>query len=184
MIPDTLRAQGKPTDRSAPDGTSAVGPARVVKIEGSELLLETSRGLRRARLALAYPYQPVPGDILLAVDGEPAYVIGVLQGRGRTRLRFEGDLEIRTDGRLRLTGVQGIDLVGNRVRVRADRFEVTARAVFERVIKSYRWIRETAQLHAGRLRQVIDGSSTLRAERIFDTAEKNVKIDAEQIHLG
>ncbi len=51
-------------------------------------------GVMWARMAMAVPYKPEPGDEVLVICNEPphAYVIGVLQGHGTTTLQVPADL--------------------------------------------------------------------------------------------
>lgn len=168
----------------APVSRAPAIPATVRRVLDDEVEVEAGGELFLARLALTSPFQPEPDDVLLVLRGDPNYAIGVLSRRGRARLSVPGDLELRAGGTLRLTGVVALELRSADVRVRADRFEVAARHAYERVIRSYRWVREAAQLSAGRVRTLVAGVSTLRARRIVEHAEEDVKIDGDQIHLG
>lgn len=161
-----------------------LGPATVTAVEADRVRLDRDGGERWARLALSTPYRPEPGDVVLAIGEEDVYVIGVLRGRGKTVLRAAGDLEIRADGRVSIAGGAGVEVTGPDVTIRADRFETVARAAFERFVDCYRWVKELFQTRTGRSRTVVEGHSTLRAERIVETATKDVKIDGEKIHLG
>src|SRR5579863_1161814 len=77
-----------------------LGPAPVVRVEGSDVVVELPSGaLVRAALAFAFPYAPAAGDVLLVIGKDDAhYAIGVLQGQGRTTLTFPGDVELRAEG--------------------------------------------------------------------------------------
>ena len=81
--------------RIEPAAADFLGPAEVVEVQGDEVVVELRGGEpARAALALAAPYEPVAGDVLLVIgkDGEH-YAIGVLRGSGKTALRVQGDLE-------------------------------------------------------------------------------------------
>ena len=52
------------------------------------------------------------------------------------------------------------------------------------VMKVWRRVRQTFQLRAGRVRQVVEEGYSLRAGRIVERARKDVKIDGERIDLG
>lgn len=125
-------------------------------------------------------------DLVLALGPEDGvvFVVGVLQGRGQTRLRMEGDLEIEASGKLNLRGFKGVSVEGSHVAVNADRYEVTARSMIERLGNVYRWAKGTILTFAGRTRTVVEKSATLTAGRIVEKAKHDVVIDGEQVKLG
>ena len=162
------------------------GPAIVLEIEPACLKLQLPGGEVRAELALAYPYRPQPGDLVLALgapDGD-LYVVGVLRGKGRTCLSVEGDLQVEASGRLTLRGQAGVTLEGERVSIAAERYELSARSVIERFGNVYRWASGAIVTCAGRMRTVVERSATLAAGRIVQKAKQDVVIDGEQIRLG
>lgn len=161
-----------------------VAPATVLDVGDGEVSLQREGGVASAKLALAYPYQPEAGDVVLVLGADELYVVGVLHGRGRTRLCVSGDLDIRADGILRLEAGREVRVLSPRVAVRADRIETIARSAFERVVSCYRWVREVLETRAGRSRTLVEGQYSVAAERIVERAEKHVKIDGKQIHLG
>ena len=165
--------------------TTRFGPARITAVRSETVFVATRTGEREAVLALALPYLPVAGDVALILeDDERAYIIGILAGRGRTTLEVGGDLILRAAGTVRIQGARGIDLESPRLAFRADRIEASARVLFEHFVSCYRWVKDTVQTQAGRIRTNVEGSATMSAERILESAEKEVKIDARQIHLG
>lgn len=162
------------------------GPAVVLEVGPSSLKLQLPGRETTAELALAYPYQPQPNDLVLALgaaDGD-VYVVGVLQGKGRTRLSVQGDLQIEASGRLRLRGAAGVGIEGEQVAVTADRYELSARSVIERVGNVYRWATGVIATFAGRTRTVVEHNATLSAGRIVEKAKQDVVIDGERIRLG
>lgn len=162
------------------------GPAIVLEVGPSSLRLQLPAREARAELALGYPYQPQPNDLVLALgaaDGD-VYVVGVLQGRGRTRLTVEGDLHITASGRLTLQGGESVSIEGERVAVNAERYELAARSVVERLGSAYRWATGVIMTCAGRTRTVVDQNATLSAGRIVQKARQDVVIDGEKIRLG
>jgi hypothetical protein len=162
-----------------------VGPASVRSVEGGTVKLALPSGAADAELAVAFPYAPQRGDIVLVLaTAESAYIIGVLKAIGPTRLDLPGDVVVRAGGRLRLAAGDAVEIESPDVRIRADRVETTARAVFERVKDAYRWAQDVVQTTAGRVRTLVSGTATLQAERIVETATKDVKIDGERINLG
>jgi hypothetical protein len=163
---------------------SGVQPATVLAIAGDRLRLKTDEGDVWGHMALAYPYQPVRGDVLLVAGEEPCYVIGVLRGSGRTVLSVQGDLELRATGQVAIASSRSIRLEAPDISIRGDRFEVAVRAAFERFMDCYRDVKNCLHLTAGRTRTVVEESYDLQAGQITQIAEKTVVIDGREIHLG
>jgi hypothetical protein len=161
-----------------------VGPATVRALRNDRVILLTPSGETEAELALAYPYHPVPGDIVLTLAGEKVYVIGVLRGQGKTTLSMAGNVEIRAGGSLDLVAERAVTIRSPQVTLRADRLETVARAAFERFVDSYRWVKDLYQVAAGRSRLLVDGTTTVQAERIVERARQDVSIDGSRINLG
>ena len=161
-----------------------VGPASVRGVDGARVLLSLPSGEGEAELALAYPYSPKKGDVGLVFGREELYVIGVLHAQGATRISLPGDVVLEAGGKLKLKSADAVEIESPQVRIRADRFETVARAVFERVMDAYRWASGVIQTSAGRTRTLVSGTATLQAERISETATKDVRIDGERINLG
>jgi hypothetical protein len=63
-----------------------LGPASVLRLEGSDVVAELPEGAEvRVALAFAFPYAPAEGDVLLVIGKDEAYyAIGVLQGSGES----------------------------------------------------------------------------------------------------
>ncbi len=161
-----------------------LGPATVLGREGDDLRLQTPAGERRARLALAYPYDPEPGDVVLIIGEEEAYVIGVLRGRGVSTVSVPGDLRVEAGGTVRIQGGRGVEVDGPRVAVRGETLSLEAKRLFTRAGRAYQWVREALSTVAGRVRLVSRGAVSVRGKRIVEFAEKDVKIDGKQVHLG
>jgi Protein of unknown function (DUF3540). len=173
-------------DQQPLTGGMYCGPATVLEAGPSALKLLLPGQEARAELALAYPYQPQVNDLVLALgspDGD-MYVVGVLQGKGRTRLCVEGDLELEARGRLELRGHAGVRIEGEHVSVSAGRYELSARSVIERLGNVYRWATGVITTYATRTRTVVEESATLAAGRIVEKAKADVTIDGERIRLG
>lgn len=162
----------------------AVTPATVLEIKDGRLLLQMPQRQAWAALALAYPYAPEVGDVLLAIGDEDVYVIGVIEGRGKTRFEAPADVEIHARGRLTLSGARGVKVRGPQVEVEAHKLELIAREAFERFVDVYRLATGTVQTSAQRMRTLVSGASTLQAENIVEQAEKEVRIDGQHINLG
>jgi len=161
-----------------------LSPASVVAAEEHYLCLRRGDRVIRARLALGYAYTFQPGDIVLTIGHEDVYVIGVLVGRGKTRLRVAGDLEISAEGMVDIIAGREIRLRSPKVTTVADRIHRFARTSFDHLSDWYVRLKDTLDLRAGRTTTRIEGSHTLWAECIVERAEKQVKIDGSSIQLG
>ncbi len=71
-----------------------------------------------------------------------------------------------------------------RVRTRARTVEVEAESLVERVGTLTRWVRDLAQLRAGRLRSIVTGSWISRSGRADLRSKDTFKVDGDRIHLG
>jgi hypothetical protein len=173
-------------DVFAAEYKSYLGPATVLHCAPGRLKIELPAEQAWATSALPVPYQPVAGDIVLAIghSGE-WYVIGLLKGSGPTVLTVPGDFEVRAPrGRICLSASTGVELRSDEVRVTTRRLEMLAHTVFERFSDATRWVKGTFQLRSGRLRTRVEGTYDLGADRIVERASKDVKIDGTKIHLG
>lgn len=161
-----------------------IGPATVTAIDGRAVTLDDS-GPRAALAVLGYA--PRPGDqVLVARDGDRAWVIGVLAAlrpaeeedetrlerdptTGRTVLHSRGDLDVSTDGALRLRAARGVEIATDRtVSVDADALRATA-ARTELRSKEARLVASHATLVADTARRVA-GVLETRAGRIVERA--------------
>ena len=163
-----------------------LGPAKVLAAAGNRARLEVLDEPIWAVLALASPYRPAAGDLVLAIAQAGAwYVIGVIEGQGKTMLSVPGDLEISAPrGRIEISAARGVRLKSAEVSLVADRLEVAARSVFERFGEATRWVKAAFQLRAGRMRTCVEQDYDLMADRIVQRAEHDVRIDGSKIHLG
>jgi hypothetical protein len=163
-----------------------LSPARVVRAEGNRVQLELSDGLTWAVVALAYPYEVECGDRVLAIGQDEAwYVIGVLHGSGKTSMTVPGDLCLRAPfGAIELIAGDSVKIKSPAVQIMAGKLELLARSVFERFANATRWVTETFQIRSGRLRTRVNGTYDIKAERILERAEGDVKINGRQIKLG
>jgi hypothetical protein len=165
----------------------ALGPATVLEITGGttgSLLLETAAGLGWARMALAYPYSPCKGDVVLVIGDTDLYVIGVLSAQNSTRLEFAGNVRLRASGMLQIEAGQGISVSAPCVRIQAGRLELLAHKVVERFFDSVCWVKNTLRVTAGRQRVNVEEDSLLRAARITGIAREDIRLDGKRIKLG
>lgn len=163
---------------------TAVSPATVLEIRDGRLLLQLPQRQATAALALAYPYAPAVGDVVLAIGDEDVYVIGVIAGRGKTRFEAPADLELHARGALRLSSDDAVEVRAPQVQVKADKLEFVAREAFERFVNVYRWAKGVVQNSAQRIRTLVSGPLTVQAQDIVEQAENEVRIDGKHINLG
>jgi hypothetical protein len=168
----------------APSGMPLVGSAEVVRAGGTHATVRFGGREVEARLALAFLYQPVPGDQVVVVGGEEHFIVGVLAGRGTVRLAAPADLELSAQGEVRIAGAKGVRLRGPRLTVAVEKMEVVAQIVVERTTRALRWARDLVETRAGRSRTIVEGACTTRAGDIVGTARGIVKFDGDKIHLG
>lgn len=164
--------------------TSYLGPARVQRVRGEHVDILLPEGPVKARLALAVPYDPRPGDVVLVIGELDFYVIGVLKGTGRVTLDAPGDLVLRAGGKVSISGQRALELTAPQVTIRADRFESIAQEAFQRFMNSYTWVKGVVQITTGRLRTLVEHTASLSADSIVERARKDVSIDGEKIRLG
>ena len=167
--------------------TDYLGPARVTEVAGGAITAALPDGTAvRARMALAFPYRPAPGDSLLLVGRDGAfYVIGVLQGAGETVLSFAGGVEVRAEGGpLRLTSDQAVELCAPEVSVDAGSVRIFAEAAVEKLGTLYRHVRGLFRARAGESETLVDGSALTRAKSATILTDEHTTINGKQIHLG
>jgi hypothetical protein len=168
------------------ESTVYLGPARVIETMSGRLRLALPECEAWAISAIGYPYDPQVGDKILAISqGEDYFVIGVLQGTGVTTFTAPGDIQILApNGKIDLVSTKGISVRGPSVTIQAISLEFRAKKIIEKFVNAHRWIKETLQVHAGRVRTLVDSSYCVKAEKIVERAKKTVHIDGEKIHLG
>jgi hypothetical protein len=166
--------------------SARIGPALILKAEARRVLLGVDGEEAWADLALGFPYRPAVGDTVLALGQESRwYVIGVLQGRGVTSFAAPADLELSApNGSIALKAAEGVRIEAPQVALKADRLELAARSVFERFVQAYRRVAGVFQVRAGRVRTVVEEAWDLRAGRIAERADADVRIDGDKIYLG
>lgn len=164
-----------------------LGPAVVIEVRGRKVEIELPGGEHRiATLALAYLYEPVPGDVLLVI-GKPAgwYGIGVLHAAGRAVLAFHGDVDVRSvDGTLTLSGAKGVKVEGAEVEVHTRKLKMVADAVVQRFTSVYQRVSDLLNVHAGKSHTVVDGTSVAQSESATILTKDTMTINGKEIHLG
>lgn len=108
----------------------------------------------------------------------------------RNRVRLEGEEACihagRGDFRFAEMCYTGKRFIGNVVHASfiMRRMESTVRTLVSRARNVYQKVDELAQLKAGRVRALVQGSYHMKAEHTIMKAEKDYKVNADQIHLG
>jgi len=179
--------------------------AYLVRLDNGEYL-----SARRAGGCLLVP--EIGDKVLIADNGSRAFILIVLsreEERGRVTLPETCEVaggEINFTGRkgmaweaprVTLTGIvgearfQGLSLFSRWCDVRSRKIvavaEIWDRVVgrlTERIRDSYRRIENAEQTTAGRIRTIVRGRFSLKAENADINATEDVKIDGKQIHLG
>lgn len=188
--PSTRTAQSQPTLPSvAAEPTTYLGPARVVRANGRELIVQLEQDDGRqvtVTPAFTFPYRPAVGDTLLVL-GQPRrnFAVGVIAGARPAALVFEGDADVRAvNGSLRLTSDRAIELRAPRVTVRAGLVRTIAERCVEKFDGMRRWVRGLLAVRAGESRRLIDGDDTTRCQNSTTLAKGSVKIDGDHLNLG
>jgi len=70
------------------------------------------------------------------------------------------------------------------VKITAGKLEFIAKRIFEHFTDATRWVKDTWQIRAGRLRSDVEDDYQLKANRIIERAKADVRIDGDKIHLG
>lgn len=164
-----------------------LGPGLVVAVEPHETEVEIRGGERvRARMALAFPYAPEPGDELLVIGrGEDHYVIGVLRGTGRVALTFQGAVDVRAQGGpLTLSSDQAVAIRGPELEVEAGKLRMIAGSAVQKFTSLYQRVREALSVHAGQSHTVVDDRSFMTAKNASIVTEEAMNINGSEIHLG
>jgi hypothetical protein len=170
-----------------------LGPARVHAMEGGTPVVTIAGREVRARLALAFPYEPSEGDELLVIsrgDGTPsapraAYVIGVLESKGGIALRFMGDVRIQAvGGKLELEGDEGVRVRGKSIDLVANKVKTLADSIVERANDVYRRVKDTLSEHSGEKRVLVDGALSTRAETAATATSGVITMNGKEIHLS
>ncbi|MBL8736754.1 MAG: DUF3540 domain-containing protein [Planctomycetes bacterium] len=166
--------------------TSYLGPATAIAVETGRALVMLPTAKAWATLALASGYTPAVGDVLLVIGkDETFYVIGVVAGRGQTKLVAHGDLEIQAPhGRIDLLARDGVTLRGGLVQIVAKTWETVAETVRQRFGELCCQVKGVLRTRAKRSETEVEDVHHTHAGRIVQHADKDVSIDGEKIHLG
>ena len=140
----------------------------------------------RARMATPLPYEPCAGDTVLVIgDAAGHYVIGVLDGRGRTVLELHGDVDLRAlGGTLSLQSDRAVRIDAPEVEVLARKLRTVADAVVSTMGSLRQRIASLYSVHAQQIHTVADGTSVAQARSTTILSEDKVTINGKAVHLG
>jgi Protein of unknown function (DUF3540) len=162
-----------------------LGPAVVTSLDGERVTVVFAGATHHSRLALGYAYQPLAGDLVLIIlQEDDAYIIGVLSGRGTTTLTAHGDLTIAApNGRIQLQAGNGIALAAPKVEVQAQAIEMTAVSLGQRVQSAFLAVTDLLHITAGQRQTRIAGTSMETTERSYHRSDKEVVIQGESVSI-
>ena len=168
-------------------GAVELGPATVISVEAAGVWLRLRDGRRtHATFAMTLPYAAEEGDIVLAIgDGRETWVIGIVQGRGKTALRLQGDVEVHAvGGKLELTGDRGVTVKGPEVGLVAKDLRFVASSIVQKTETLYHRVRDLFSVHAKRTHTVVDETAFSKAKSQTMLTEDAMTINGKQINLG
>lgn len=173
--------------------------------DGATWLVAGEGGLVRAPCARSCLAEPQLGDrVLVTAEGDEAYILAILAGPGEVRIAVEGGLTIAAGRQLSLespqivTRAEEADFRIARLKVSSLRLEATfehAKMTVERlhalatdllaeIGNSVRRVAGLEQVSAGQLDHRAKDTASLHARFTSVTADKDVRIDGDQIHMG
>ncbi|HEY1692684.1 MAG TPA: DUF3540 domain-containing protein [Polyangiaceae bacterium] len=164
-----------------------LGPARVTAVSPHEVVVALpDGGTAHAGLAFTLPYTPAVGDVLLVIGrGAANYAIGVIEGRGQTKLSFEGDVELEsTNGTVRLAGARGVEVRAPSFEVHTDALRMFAREVAQTFDSLRQRVRSVLRVHAGEVQTLVDGGTYTQSKTAAILADEAVTVNGREIHLG
>ena len=165
---------------------TGLSPACIVEVEDDRVLLSFPDREIWALMALAFPYQPVPGDLVLAIGQEDAwYVIGVLKGRGQSVFKALADLKLfAPNGKIELIAGEEVNIRSGTLLLAANRIEFLADTIHERFRNAYRWVQGIFHLRSRHAYTQVQETYRVKAGRIVQRADGDVHVDGRKIHLG
>lgn len=182
------------------DASTKIGPAVVASLEDGRVIATFEGEQVSAINAIAFPWTPNPGDVVLLIAqadsqeraaGQPTglppqhYIIGVLQTRGDFTMTFPANVNFSAPrGDISFHSGRTIDVHGAEVKVTGGKITLLAKTMTEKFSNAFRWVSDMVQLKAGRSRTLVEGASYERCERRVIKARKDVRVNGNRIHLG
>jgi hypothetical protein len=173
--------------RIQPQARDYLGPAEVTEVGPAEVIAELDDGTTvRVTPAFTAPYEPVAGDELLVIGrGDAHWAIGVIRGSGRTSLRLQGDVDLHAEGgTLRLGADEGVEIRGPEIALHADKLQVLAGAVVEKITSLYQRVTGLLHVRARNVHTDVEETSVTQAKSAAIVTEQTVTINGREVHLG
>jgi hypothetical protein len=164
-----------------------LGPADVTRVFAHEIEVRLPTGVEtRARIALATTYEAREDDVVLVIgNADGYYVIGVLNGSGRTVLEFHGDVDVRAvGGALHLSADKGVHIHAPEVEVNTGKLRLVADAVVQTFTSLRQRVAEIFSLQAGQTHTVVEGSAFSQSKSATIQTQEKVLINGKEIYLG
>jgi len=170
----------------ASDDSVQLKPVTVIDVLDRRVEVLLSGRRQWAELALPYRYDAVVGDSVLVIgQADSCYVIGLLSGRGKMTLQAPGDLDLHAPrGRIALVAGKGVLINSPLFEVISKKMSLTAESVLQNFNTFSSWVKNAYDLRAGSVHTVVDSMYRLKARRIRERAQEDVKIDGQVIKLG
>jgi hypothetical protein len=174
------------------DWRQSAGVVRAVDGERVEVALGSGMTLAAERATSCLVAPEERDRVLVAWCGGEAYVLAVLRRAegAPVRLVARGDADLVVDGAFTIAS-RAFTLSSARATLDLGRVEAifgTVEAVVERVLqrlkRSYRFVEETDHVRAGTIDVTAEGTMSLHSNDTMMTADRLVKVDAEQVQLG
>jgi hypothetical protein len=138
-----------------------------------------------ALLAVPALYQPVVGDSVLLIEaGDAAYVIGVLRATGPMSVQAPGDLHLLAPNGCIALDAASIHMRASETRLEAGHLSVFATELRETIGSVFRVVRDLLEIDAGSICTRTRELFSIAARRLRATADQEVRINGERIHLG
>lgn len=163
--------------------------ARVLGVDatGRPRLRTLDAGSREctAEWAIPWRYEPAVGDLLQVIaQGERCFVLGVVQGHGRSQVVFRGDAALAARGALHLHSDAGVRLRAPRIELQADACTTDAGAAVQRATTHDTVVRGECVERAGQCARTLEGDDVQLAGTHRRVANHAVKIDGELLRLS
>jgi hypothetical protein len=161
-------------------------PVKVVAVDRQCVQIDLLGSAKWATMALPFKYQAMVGDHVLVIGQQNAfYVIGVIEGKGKTTLMANGDLELHAvKGKIDMVASEGVNIRSNSFQVIAKKLDYVADNVLQRFQNLTSRIKDIFELEAGSVNTKVETSYRLKAEKINQKAREDFKLDGKKIHLG
>jgi hypothetical protein len=166
---------------------------------GDQVLVAVHAGASFVLAVLVQADRGAPGATL-SLDGD----LTLRSKKGKVAIVADDDVEMTSGAAIALNApelhvrtlrttifAESLSYIGRKIDTEVDRIKLAARTleaaidrVSERVQRSFRKVEEMEQVKAKELDIVVEGTASIHGENALVSADKLVKIDGEQVHLG